>query len=187
MLAALAETAKTALEVMDIMLLPRNEAWRYVHGRPLRGRSVASASELEADERQKFYNLLNYLKRQGFIESKKHGRASFWKTTGAGLKKLGVLRERNLYSAANTQYGDPKTDAGFKIIAYDIPAKEGGKKRFWLRAALARMGFTTLQKSVWVGKKKIPEQFLEDLRARRMLPYVHVFEVGKSGTIKEVA
>ena len=71
------------------------------------------------------------------------------------------------------------------MIAYDIPA-EKNEMRQWLRFALLALGFTILQKSVWVGKKVIPESFMRDLRARKMLSYVHILEVRKSGTLREV-
>lgn len=136
--------------------------------------------------RQKFFNLLNHLKRQGLVESKKEGRRSIWKITAAGLGKLKLLKQRNLYSKQSTEYESTENEAALKIITYDIPVREGHKKRDWLRAVLANLGFTLLQKSVWVGKRKIPEAFLNDLHERKLLPYVHVFTVAKSGTIKEI-
>ncbi|MDO8536817.1 MAG: hypothetical protein Q7R94_01060 [bacterium] len=134
--------------------------------------------------RQKFYNLLNHLKSQGLVEAKKHGRTSFWKITKKGEEKLLILRERNLYGKKSADYGAGQADT-FKIISYDIPANEN-RKRWWLRLALLSLGFTVLQKSVWVGRKKIPQEFLEDLRLRKMLSYIHIFEVRKSGTLKEI-
>jgi len=134
--------------------------------------------------RQKFHNLLNHLKSQGLVESEKRGRTSFWKITKKGKEELPTIRERNLYSKENAGYEVGPADT-IKIVSYDVPSQEN-KKRWWLRWALLSLGFNMLQKSVWVGKKKIPQEFLDDLRLRKMLPYVHIFEVKKRGTLKEL-
>lgn len=137
-------------------------------------------------DRQNFYRLLNYLKSQGLVESKKGGRGPIWKITKQGGEKLDLLRARNFYAKEAADYGE-KTghDTSVKIIVYDIPQGEERKRR-WLRWALKNLGFTLLQKSVWTGKRKIPEEFLFDLKTRHMLPYVHIFEIAKSGTLREM-
>ena len=137
-------------------------------------------------DRQRFYSLLSYLKKQGLVENKKEGRGSLWKITKRGLEKLHILRERNRYSKESATYKEGKAEGGLKIVAYDIPAEGNQKRRDWLRWALLNMGFTMLQKSVWVGKNKIPEEFVKDLRERRLLPYVQIFEVSNRGTLKEI-
>mgnify|MGYP001558204146 CR=1 FL=1 len=134
-------------------------------------------------DRQKFYRLLNHLKSQGLIEGEKRGKKTFWQITKKGGEKLALLRERNLYGKEGACY-EAEGDDTFKIITYDIPIAED-KKRSWLRWSLENLGFTLLQKSVWVGKKKIPEKFLINLRKRKMITYIHIFEVRKSGTLKE--
>lgn len=161
--------AEATVEIFDVMTSGYGESRRKI-----------------SRDRQKFYNLLNYLKKQGFVESKKREKKSVWKITAKGREKLDLLKERNLYSKENAQYEEGKSDSNFKIIVYDIPVNEGNKKRDWLRAALKNLGFTMLQKSVWVGKKKIPEEFLNDLNQRKMLKYVQILEVARTGTLREV-
>jgi len=162
---ALVGGALITAELLD-MMFPR----RY-------GKTPLAPPSYQNEERQKFYALLNYLKKQGFIENKKKGRSALWKITVAGLKKLQFLNKLNMpdYKA--------ETDDKFKIIIFDIPEKER-KKRMWLREVLKRLGFKMLQLSVWIGKNKIPEQFLLDLKEKQILAYVHILEIGKSGTLK---
>lgn len=136
-------------------------------------------------DRHKFYALLNHLKSQGLVSSEKKGKNSFWRITKKGEEKILVLRERNLYGKESGEY-KPENDDTFKIVVYDVPASEN-RKRWWLRWALGELGFTMFQKSVWLGKKKLPQEFLEDLRERKMLSYVHILEIKKKGTLKEVA
>lgn len=191
-LATLQAHAEATASIFDVLTSGYHESYRKAHrtlsGRYEPGRFRHNWAEAYRD-RQKFYNLLNHLKREHLIENKKEGRSSLWRITAQGLEKLKLLKERNRYAKQRAEYEDTGTEESFKIIAYDIPVgerKEGQKKRDWLRWALKNLGFTMLQKSVWVGKRKIPEVFVHDLCEREMVPHVHIFEVAKSGTLREV-
>ncbi|MDP2668950.1 MAG: hypothetical protein Q8P07_03905 [bacterium] len=127
---------------------------------------------------QEFYNLLNYLKRTGLIDKKIGEKGVFWKITSNGLNKLKLLKEKS----ADYQTG---ADGKLKIIVFDVPEKERGK-RSWLRGALRFLGFKMLQQSVWIGKNIVPEQFLFDLRRKNLLPYIHIMEVSRGGTVREL-
>lgn len=134
-------------------------------------------------ESQRFYSLLYHLKKQGLIENKKEGRGSVWRLKPAGVEKLRELKKRKVFSAAHITYREePDT---LKIVAFDIPVEEN-RKRFWLLAVLKRLGFKMLQKSVWFGKKKIPEAFMRDLREREMVDYVQIFSISKTGSLREL-
>ena len=74
-------------------------------------------------------------------------------------------------------------DDGFKIIAFDIPEKQRGK-RAWLRDVLMNLGFKMFQRSVWYGKAGIPKQFINDLRKMGILEHVDILAVTKTGTAK---
>lgn len=128
---------------------------------------------------QAFYSLLTRLKNEGLIEKSKNKQGTLWRATVAGLEKLTLLKEKEMLY--NTESDDKS-----KIIAFDVPEREK-MKRHWLREALRIMNFRMLQKSLWIGKNKIPEAFLEDLRRKNILSYVHIFEVSRAGTIKEIA
>ena len=52
------------------------------------------------------------------------------------------------------------------------------------RSALTYLEFKMIQRSVWIGKSKIPDQFLKDLRAVGLIETVEIFEVGKSGSLR---
>ncbi len=135
-------------------------------------------------ESQKFYSLLYHLKKQGLVERSRKGNVSVWRLKPAGADKLRDIKKRKMFSAAHITYREePDT---LKIIAFDIPAKEG-RKRFWLLAVLRRLGFKMLQKSVWFGKKKIPEAFMHDLRERGMADYIQVFSISKTGSLRELS
>ena len=96
------------------------------------------------------------------------------------MQKLGLISQKK-----KIDY-DSLEDNKIKIITFDIPERERWK-RAWLREALMFLGFSMLHKSVWVGKNKIPEQFLEDLRDMNLIKYTHILEVSASGTLKEIS
>ena len=146
--------------------------------RALFGSHISESLRLGA-ERQRFYSLLNELKRQGLVIRKTRDRGSLWNITLAGLNKLKLIRERKVdYQSVS--------DNKFKIIIFDVPEKLR-RKRTWLREALGVLGFRMLQKSVWIGKNKIPEDFLSDLRNNGLMHFVHILEVTKTGSVKEMA
>jgi len=43
-----------------------------------------------------------------------------------------------------------------------------------------------LQKSVWLGKNKLPEEFLKALAELDLIDFVHIFKIGRAGTIKKL-
>jgi virulence-associated protein VapD len=186
-LTILQQGAETAADILDAMLSnyasSRRKLSRSLRYGPRRFKTDWAAAYRD---RQKFFKLMDHLKRQGLIEPKQQGSQRRWRLTAAGRAKLPILRERNLYAREQARYENTGPDINVKIITYDIPVKEGQRKRDWLRAVLQNLGFTMLQKSVWVGKRKVPEAFFEDLRARHMLDFVQVFAVAKSGTLREL-
>jgi|SRR3989338_5717933 len=173
-LLALADGALATMEILDELWPTGFTRSHYTNRkRAFRNKTFDFAQE------QEFYNLLSYLKRHGLIEKKNNGNRTFWKITADGLNKLLKIKEKAL------DY-ESQSDGKLKIIVFDVP-EEYKKKRRWLREALKILGFKMLQKSVWIGKNKIPEQFLFDLRQKQILQYIHIMEVGKTGTVRELA
>ncbi len=139
----------------------------------------------EFRDRQRFLRVISRLKSQGLVEKTKNSRGSSWKITAQGRIKWQKTCERNLYSTAGKSY-DSSPDPILKVIAYDIPAREN-RKRAWLRSVLKNLDFKMLQRSVWIGKRKIPEALLKDLRERNMSGYVQIWGVNKSGTLSQIS
>ena len=135
--------------------------------------------DLEREEQQVFYTLLNKLKREGFVSKNQSKKGTLWRATEKGLKKLKILfgNKRLQYKVEN--------EKKLKIITFDIPELLK-KKRDWLREILRFLEFRLLHKSVWIGTSKIPEDFLLDLRDNGLLEHVHILEIGARGTVKEL-
>ncbi|MFH1188379.1 MAG: CRISPR-associated endonuclease Cas2 [bacterium] len=128
-------------------------------------------------KKQNFYCLLSKLKKEGFVEKNE----SNYTLTRLGRWKL---KQLSLYLPFKTSYKQEK-DSSFKIIIFDIPEKKR-YKRDWLRSVLTELGFQKLQRSVWAGKKKVPEDFINDLKEFQLLEYIDIFAVTKTGTIKVI-
>ena len=144
------------------------------------GRPRWSKEETKADwqrrERQKFYNLVYQLQKQGFIEKKKgENKKTRWKLTLKGLRHLKVLKNRKVLSPLKSP--EDKKDY-LKVIVFDIPEIQKNK-RDWLRNTLVNFDFSMLQKSVWVGDSQLPEDFFSSLKELNLMPYIHIFAVNK--------
>ncbi|MDO8752029.1 MAG: CRISPR-associated endonuclease Cas2 [Candidatus Wolfebacteria bacterium] len=130
-------------------------------------------------EIERFYSFLNYLKREGLIEKRKDRK--HWELTHKGGEKLKGLQDRSRFFVRSIDYVSEE-DNKLRVVIFDIPEQER-HRRTWLRASLVALGFSMCQQSVWVGKRKIPRKFLEDLRDRELLAYVHIFEISKQGSL----
>jgi hypothetical protein len=128
-------------------------------------------------KKHNFYLILSKLKREGLVKNKE----GKWSITSIGREKLAKLVGR----MPRVRY-KKETDSTLKIVIFDVPEKEQ-HKRAWLRRRLVELGFKMLQKSVWAGRVKLPEEFLEDLREYKIFPYVDIFAVTKTGSIRPIS
>ena len=104
-----------------------------------------------------------------------------WQITPKGIGKLKLMADKNTANIPKKSYEILK-DTDWNLVIFDIPEKFK-RKRVWLREQLKDFGFTLLQKSVWIGKYKIPEEFIYDLRNLKLLPYIHIFKIHKRGSL----
>jgi hypothetical protein len=135
---------------------------------------VYLSQERDASYRHRVHNMLYRLRKDGLIEDTARGIS----ITARGKKKLEQLR-RNQNKA---QLYAPVASKELCFVIFDIP-EIAKAHRNWLRSVLKNLGFTMLQKSVWVGKLKIPAVFFEDLAERRLADYVRIFTISKTGSI----
>lgn len=176
------EEPTPTLDFIEVLLTPPpafyRKAWYYrTFG------SLPKKKPFSPSEKQKLYKVLSTLKHAGLIEKKESTAGALWHITQEGLGRLPFLKKRNMYAKESAAYEQGAKDAAVRVISYDIPKKDT-RKGYWLREALKRLGFVMIHKSVWVGKRKIPESFLKDLEMRTMLSYVHILEISKTGTLK---
>ena len=71
------------------------------------------------------------------------------------------------------------------IVAFDIPERVR-RYRDWFRSVLENLGLTMIQKSVWMGKIKIPKALIDDLAELKLIDFVEIFEVGNEGSLTHI-
>jgi len=140
----------------------------------------ASNIDYKSRNKRRFYSVLNQLKKQGFISKGSHGKETFWEITEKGIKHIEKFSDK--LNLPKRNYKKEKND-GLIIVVFDIPEKYR-HKRNWIRQSLISLEFNLLQKSVWIGKNKIPQTFLKDMAELGIIDDVHIFSVIKAGTIK---
>ena len=129
--------------------------------------------------RRNFYSYLYKLEKDRLIER----RGRNWTITKSGKKKYkGIVKQLLL---RKREY-EEEADTTVKLVIFDIPEKQRAK-RHWLRETLKELGFKPIQKSVWMGKVKLPKSFIEDLEKLDLLDYVEVLAVTKTGSLRTLA
>ncbi len=130
----------------------------------------------------KFYQLFYKLKRQGLIALEKDtGNDPFFRLTAKGLVWLKEFNAKPHFGTPT--YASPEKSNRITIVSYDIPEKQRFY-RDWLRSTLRNLDMNQLQKSLWVGKIKIPSEFIADITRFKLDRYVEIFEITKSGTLR---
>lgn len=147
---------------------------------PKHYRTLAGAIRTSRQEKQRLYNLLQQLRHQKLITQQ----GDLWKITAQGQDIKEKLKARLATHLPLKKYKTEKSK-GLIIVAFDVKEKER-HRRDWLRSILANAGFQMLQKSLWVGKIKLPPEFITDLRASGLLSSVEIFAIGSQGTIKYI-
>ena len=77
----------------------------------------------------------------------------------------------------------PESDGITRLVIFDIPERER-KKRDILRVELIGSDFQMLQKSVWIGRRPLPKDFVAFLDSLDLKNRVHIFSVKDRGTLE---
>ncbi|HPW34407.1 MAG TPA: CRISPR-associated endonuclease Cas2 [Candidatus Paceibacterota bacterium] len=138
----------------------------------------------EKEIKHKLYIMTRHLENDGLIEKIKDDKYISYRITKKGLKKLKKLKNRVILPSFH--YSKPTNEnVELIIVIFDIPEREK-RKRCWLRSALTNLGLQIIQRSVWFGKTKIPEQFIKDIGKMKIQEYIEIFSINKSGTLKNI-
>ena len=185
-LTALQFQAEGLLEIGDIFLALPARVQRGFYRIPTYERRWFSTDWAQAyRNKHQFHQTLQYLKRQGLVVKKGERRDAAWMLTKRGSKKLLMYRKSraDLFSSSHIRFPAPQ-GGDLTIISFDIPERER-RKRDWIRRCLVEMDFELLQKSVWVARGGVHEDFMHALRERNLLDAVHIFAVTRQGTVKK--
>lgn len=128
--------------------------------------------------------MISKLKRDKLLDEKIRNKKRLFSLTSKGRRKLFDLKMRLSRKLPDVVYSKEKSQK-FVTVAFDVPEKER-RERDWLCFALKALGLSMIQKSVWVGKTKIPREFLNDLARLRLVDFVEIFEVSKAGSLRHI-
>ncbi len=135
--------------------------------------------KVEREQRRHLQKYISKLKSDGLILENSRNEILI---SAKGQEKLKLLKQakildKNLY----------KKEKGNRviIISYDLPVPFN-KERDQLREILKVLGFSMVHKSVWVGKMRIPKDFISALEKAGILKFIEILEVTKSGSLKEL-
>jgi len=173
----LQSTASTSLMLFDAMSSSKPESYRKL--KTMRPDQYISGDWAENyKEKQKLFCTLSRLKRDGFIENKD----DLYKITKNGLLKLFKEKPRQLKIKILEQ-----SEHSDKIIvfSYDIPERDR-RERLWVIEILKLLDFEMVHQSTWIGKNKLPQEFLKELIHKGILDYVRIFEINKKGNLIEI-
>ena len=133
----------------------------------------------KSEERRRLQIYLSKLKKDGLIQESPLGQV---KLSTQGKKKLLLFRKKRIINKNSYK----KEESGVMIIvSYDIPTPYN-RERNILRDILQQLGFNMAHKSVWIGKVKLPKEFIFALGQMGITDYVEIFEVTKTGSLKSI-
>ena len=124
---------------------------------------------------------LSKMKRDGLILERIKNEDTEIRISKKGKQKLLELKNKKMPEGKYKIQGQNNP----VIISFDIPEKMR-RKRDWLRDVIKNLGFSMIHQSLWVGHAKIPKEFVADLEDLKILEFVEIFEISKSGTLKKL-
>lgn len=131
--------------------------------------------------KKQFRRLLYELRHDGLVKTDDDLKNPLFALTARALTWMKKFNEKPHWVAA--EYPEPEKSDRLTIVSYDIPENRR-QYRDWTREILARLGFKKMQRSVWIGKIKLPINFIADLTRFGLEKYVEIFEITKTGTLR---
>ena len=173
--------AEASILIFDALMSSKREGYRKLHNYNPGQYTGDDWSEIYK-EKQKLWSTLNRLKRDELIEKNKN----LWKITKDGLLKLKECKkECEQNEIKSIILNKSKLSQNIVVVSYDIP-KIRRNERLWTIEILKILGFEMIHQSFWIGKIKLPQEFLEELKKRGILDCFRFFEINKTGNLKEV-
>jgi len=137
-----------------------------------------SKTEILKDRKRRLVIFISKMKHDGFIEKSENNKFTI---SNKGIDKLNKLKN----SLPARFYEKEAEQSGPVIISFDIPERLR-RKRNWLREVIKNLGFEMIHQSVWAGKGKIPLDFITDLENLKILEFVEIFKISKTGSLKQI-
>lgn len=185
LLTFLSSIAEATLEVIDEGFLNPNYAFthplRALLGFNYKGQQPKLTDRSIKLRRNLFATTLRRLQSDGLVEKSGSYRRATWRITALGRKQAANLRVtmRGRFTEL------PLPDGKIRVVSFDIPEKERWK-RDRLRAILVSCKYEMLQRSLWTGRRPLPEFVFREIKNLKLRHYVHIFEINKKGTTQSL-
>jgi len=111
--------------------------------------------------------ILHRLQRKGLVERSNKN----YKLTLLGIKYFKKIKQNNIENKK-------EWDGKWRIVSFDIPERIK-KEREWVRFKLLEIGYKALQKSVFIGKWPLPEEFYKEILGKRLKDYIKIITIGE--------
>ncbi|PIQ75269.1 MAG: hypothetical protein CO001_01245 [Candidatus Portnoybacteria bacterium CG_4_8_14_3_um_filter_40_10] len=178
-------TAKTLDDIFFIFCQPYGTSYskmEYSLERKHARESKETSNKLiDRQTKRRFDDFVYRLKKDDLICNIERKNKKIFQLTSKGKMILKEFRSDKTKLPARSKYKNEE-DETLKIIIFDIPEEER-RKRDWLRCALKNLKFGMLQKSVWAGKRGLPQEFIDDLKRMNIFSFVEIFAVSKTGSL----
>ena len=145
----------------------------------LPGKKIVEGLKNAHSEYTKYHSFLKRLQKEGLVSVEGVHKSRFWGLTNKGRSELRQMKKQVRF---NTEAIIP---GGVTMISYDIPEKIR-RERDSVREILKMFNFIQVHKSLWYANVTVTKKFVDYLREKKILDYVHIFEVSKHGTLEKV-
>jgi len=140
----------------------------------------------KSKNKNKYYQIIRRLVADGLVEKVKKGKNIKIAITTKGRKAVNKWTREAHSSLIPELYSNDLSQSNVVVIViFDIPERLK-LRRYQIREVLRALEFKMIQKSVWMGRNKIPSNFIKDLKSLGLLIYVDIFSVDKSGSLKSI-
>ncbi len=167
-LSILKEHGEMILDAMLPRQYPEAMLWRKILGLENKNK-ISKKKELE------IYKTLIRLKEKGLVKKEGELENVIWKISNNGIKIVSKIKIEKL----------PEKDGKIRIIIFDIP-EEYRNNRVWLRKELINSDYKLLQRSVWIGKRPLPERIFLKMKDLNILDNIYIFEVKEVGMLNKI-
>ena len=140
-----------------------------------------------AAAKHSYSSILNRLKQEGLVERGGPKNQSRWSITRKGRIVLRQKPKVQKKSPDHLAYPAlPREDGITRLITFDIPEKQRAKRN-WLRQELLACGYSLLHKSVFIGKRPLPEELAAMIETLHLGAYIHFVGIDRKGTLMKNA
>jgi len=119
------------------------------------------------EQRRAFSNLIWNLKARGYLREKRLKNQRALVITIRGMERISKIFKKKTGLLK-------RKDGKFQMIMYDVP-EERRKDRDYLRNALLPLGYSQLQKSIWISPYNVFEQTQSLIHDYSLTDYVRLF------------